>query len=72
MLLLTLCLQCSYTFKQNEQELKTAQDLADSYTNVPPEITDKINTLTKEVESFYVHKAKGAVIRSRTQLIDEI
>ena len=48
-----------------------AQQIADKRTNVPADVADTINHLTKEVESFYAHKAKGAMIRSRTQLIDE-
>jgi len=63
--------QCSLNLKHTELELKNTQEIADSYTNIPPDVADKIKKLAQEVESIYAHKAKGAMIRSRTQIIDE-
>ena len=63
--------QCSLNLKHTELELKNTQEIADSYPNIPPDVADKIKKLTQEVESIYAHKAKGAMIRSRTQIIDE-
>lgn len=54
-----------------ENELRYLNQYNDCNTNIQKNISDRITFLEKEIENIYSYKTKGAMIRSRIQLLEE-